>query len=124
MPSQEQVKQWMDSYRKAWESNDPDDIDALFSEQALYYTEPHSGPWRGRQEIVRRWTEIKDEPGDTEFSWEPLAIDGEIAIVQGQTIYRDPPQRYSNLWVIRLDPTGHCTQFTEWWMKHVDETTD
>ncbi len=68
MPSQEQVKRWMDGYRKAWESNDPDDIDALFSEQALYYTEPHSGPWRGRQEIVRRWTEIKDEPGDTEFS--------------------------------------------------------
>jgi uncharacterized protein (TIGR02246 family) len=118
MLSQEQVRQWVDGYRTAWESHDPDDIGRLFSEQALYYTEPHNPPWRGRQEIVEGWLRIKDEPGDTEFSWEPLATDGDLAIVQGQTVYRDPPQRYSNLWVIRLDPTGQATEFTEWWMKH------
>jgi uncharacterized protein (TIGR02246 family) len=117
MPSQEQVKRWVEGYRKAWESNDPGDIGGLFTEQALYYTEPYSPPWRGRQEIVEGWTRIKDEPGDTEFSWQPLAIDGDLAIVQGQTTYRSPPQQYSNLWVIRLDSSGRCTEFTEWWMK-------
>jgi len=118
MPSQEQVRQWVEGYRRAWESNDPDDIGRLFSERALYYTKPHNPPWRGRQGIVEGWLQIKDEPGDTEFSWEPLAIAGDLAIVQGQTLYHDPPQRYSNLWVIRLDPTGQATEFTEWWMKH------
>ena len=118
MPSQEQIRQWVDGYRTAWESNDPQDIGRLFTEQALYYTEPHAEPWRGRQEIVDRWIGIKDEPGDTEFSWDLVATDGDLAIVQAQTIYHDPPQRYSNLWLIRLDPSGQATEFTEWWMKH------
>jgi hypothetical protein len=118
MQSQEQVRQWVDGYRRAWESNDPEDIGRLFSEHALYYTEPYTSPWRGRCEIVERWLEKKDEPGDTEFSWEPLAIDGDLAIVRGETVYSDPPYRFSNLWVIRFDPSGQATEFTEWWMEH------
>jgi uncharacterized protein (TIGR02246 family) len=90
MPSQEQIRQWVDGYRTAWESNDPEDIGRLFTEQALYYTEPHAEPWRSRQEIVDRWIGIKDEPGDTEFSWDLVATDGDLAIVQAQTIYHDP----------------------------------
>lgn len=118
MPSQEQVRRWVDGYRTAWESNDPEDIGSLFTEQALYYTEPHAAPWRGRQEIVDGWIGSRDEPGDTEFSWDVLATDGDLAIVKGQTIYHDPPRRYSNLWVIRLDSNGQATEFTEWWMRH------
>jgi uncharacterized protein (TIGR02246 family) len=118
MPSQEQIRQWVEGYRTAWESNDPEDIGRLFTADALYYTEPYATPWRGRQEIVDRWIRIKDEPGDTDFSWEPLATDGDLAIVQGETTYHDPPRRYSNLWVIRLDPDNQATHFTEWWMQH------
>ncbi len=123
MPSEAQVTQWMDGYRTAWESNHPDDIGRLFTERGLYYTEPYARPWRGRQEIVDSWIRDKDEPGDTDFSWELLAIDGELTIVQGRTFYRDPPRRYSNLWVVRLDPNGQATEFTEWWMKH-DERSE
>jgi hypothetical protein len=39
-------------------------------------------------------------------------------VVQGETIYRQPPQTYSNMWVIRLDDSGRCSEFTEWWMDH------
>ena len=38
----------------------------------------------------------------------------DIAIVQGETGY--PNERYSNLWVIRLDDEGRAREFTEWWM--------
>ena len=31
-----------------------------------------------------------------------------------------PPHTYSNLWVVRLDAEGRCTEFTEWWMRHPD----
>jgi uncharacterized protein (TIGR02246 family) len=123
MPSQEQVRQWVEGYRTAWESNDPEDIGRLFTEDALYYTEPYATPWRGRQEIVDSWIRIKDEPGDTDFSWEPLATDGDLAIVQGETTYHDPSRRYSNLWVIRLAPNGQATYFTEWWMKHKEASS-
>jgi uncharacterized protein (TIGR02246 family) len=65
------VHAWIDSYIQAWNSNDPADIRALFTQDAAYHTEPYSPPWRGRDEIVRQWLDRKDEPGQTEFRWHP-----------------------------------------------------
>jgi uncharacterized protein (TIGR02246 family) len=114
------VRAWVDRYLQAWNSNDPAEIGALFTENAEYYTEPYRQPWRGRAEIVRRWLERKDEPGDTTFGWRPLAVSPEVAVVQGETVYHSLHRTYSNLWVIRLDQQGCCTEFTEWWMQHPD----
>jgi hypothetical protein len=118
MPDLDQVTRWVDGYRKAWTSNDPADIGALFSDDAAYFTEPFRAPRRGRQAIVEDWLARRDEPGETEFSWWPLVVAPEVAVVQGETRYRTPPRTYSNLWVIRLDDEGRCTEFTEWWMEH------
>ena len=115
------VATWVEGYRKAWESNDPDDIGALFSDEALYYTEPYAKPWRGRGEIVRQWIENRDEPGDTTFEFQVEAIVGERAFVTGTTDYKTaPPRTYSNIWDLTLDDEGRATRFTEWWMKHPD----
>jgi uncharacterized protein (TIGR02246 family) len=112
------VRTWVESYVQAWNSNDPAAIGDLFTEDAAYYTEPYSEPWRGRDEIVRRWLDRKDEPGETEFRWQPLTATAEVAVIQGTAVYHHPPRAYSNLWVIRLDPEGRCAEFTEWWMQH------
>jgi hypothetical protein len=109
---------WVDAYVRAWNSNDPQDIGALFADDATYRTEPFAEPWSGRAEIVERWLERKDEPGNSEFVWKPLAAAEDVAIVEGTTRYREPPDTYSNLWVIRLDADGRSREFTEWWMKH------
>lgn len=111
---------WMANYVKAWNSNDPDDIAALFTEDAEYYTEPYAAPWQGRETIVREWLENRDEPGETDFSWQPIVVTTELSIIQGRTRYRTPLRTYSNLWIIRLDKRGQCTEFTEWWMEHPD----
>jgi uncharacterized protein (TIGR02246 family) len=118
MPDLEQVAEWVDRYVRAWNSNDPDDIGALFADDAAYFTEPFAMPWRGRQAIVDRWLGRKDQPGQTEFTWRPVAVTTDVAVVHGVTTYRTPPHTYSNLWVIRLDHEGRCTEFTEWWMEH------
>lgn len=105
----------MDGYRQAWESNDPADISALFTEDALYYTAPFREPWRGRDAIVEGWIGRKDEPGTTTFTWEPVSDTRELAIVQGVTTY--PDEKFSNLWVIRFGADGKCREFTEWFME-------
>jgi hypothetical protein len=38
--------------------------------------------------------------------------------VQGTATYAKPAATYSNLWLVRLDDAGRCTEFTEWWMQH------
>ena len=109
------VTAWIDGYVTAWNSNDPGDIEALFTEDAEYRTAPFAPPWRGREQIVAGWLEHKDAPGTTTFSWQPLAVTGEVAVIEGTTTY--PDLTYSNLWVIRLDES-RCREFTEWWMEH------
>ena len=109
---------WIAGYERAWSSNDPDEIGALFTDDALYYTTPFRVPWRGRAEIVAGWLDRKDEQGKWSFTWQPLVDAGELSIITGITTYADPPQVYSNLWEIRFGSDGRCTEFTEWWMEH------
>lgn len=113
------VSGWVEGYRRAWESNDPADIGGLFTEDARYFTAPFRAPWRGRDDIVARWIEDKDEPGDTEFRYEVIAVCDSIGFVRGWTRYLTPPPRdYSNLWVIQLAEDGRASEFTEWFMEH------
>jgi SnoaL-like protein len=109
------VAAWVDRYVEAWGSNAPDQIGALFSDDARYYTAPHRQAWTGREAIVREWLNRKDQPGEWSFRYEVLGVDGSVGFVRGWTTHHtDGPA--SNLWVIRLDEDGRCTEFIEWWM--------
>ncbi len=116
MTDLDQLRAWIDGYVRAWSSNDPADIRALFTEDAEYFTAPFRPPWRGPDDIVRGWLEHRDDPGETTFDWQPLTVSEGVAVISGTTTY--PGTTYSNLWVIRLDDAGRCRHFTEWWMEH------
>jgi len=110
------LQRWVEAYMKAWGSNDPSDIGALFTEDAFYYTSPYREPWAGRNAIVEGWLGRKDDQGSWTFRFEVMNIDaGSTGFVRGWTAYADAT--YSNLWVIGLAGDGRCEEFTEWWMK-------
>jgi ketosteroid isomerase-like protein len=117
-PQTNALTTWMTAYRKAWESNAPADIGALFTDDAVYYKEPFTEPLRGRDAIIAMWLEHQDAPGTTNFTWKPLSITDGLAFIQGET--DNTTVRYSNLWVIRLtvddNRVAQATEFTEWWM--------
>ena len=116
MTTRADVERWMDLYRAAWTSNAPDDVTALFTEDALYNTRPSGAePWRGHAGIVVGWLEHSDEPGTWSFDWSIIGLDGDTAFVQGETYYEDEPD-YDNLWVVRLADDGRAREFTEWFM--------
>ncbi|GIF03139.1 nuclear transport factor 2 family protein [Actinoplanes siamensis] len=115
MTNLDAVAAWVRNYRRAWETNDPDDIRGLFAEDAAYFTAPYARPWIGREAIVMGWLARKDEPGSTTFTWQPLIVTEELAVIEGRTVY--PGREFRNLWVLRLDQTGQARQFTEWWME-------
>lgn len=105
----------MQAYERAWESNAPADIRALFTDDARYFTEPWTEPWQGADAIVENWLARQDEPGNHTFQWSPVAVTDDIWVVQGTTAYTDG-RTYSNLWVIRPGADGRAQEFTEWWM--------
>lgn len=112
------VRNWMDGYRCAWESNAPDDIRAIFTEDAVYRGRPGQPAWTGHAEIVAGWLEHADEPGSTTFAWETLAREGDLAVVRCVTTYPRGPKQgtYDNMWVIEFAPDGRAREFTDWWI--------
>ena len=112
------VNSWMDLYVRAWSSNEPDDIRALFTEDAIYNTRPHdTNAWRGHDAIVREWSgDSSDKPEDWTFEWTLLGRDGDTAFVQGVTTYLNGDPTYDNLWVLRFAKDGRVSEFTEWYM--------
>ena len=119
------VEAWVAAYRRAWTSNDPADIGALFTDDAEYLPTPWSAPWSGRETIVRRWLGRRDEPGTWSFRSEVLATEGDLGIVRGETTYLatagEPEARYANLWLIRFAPDCHAWRFEEWWVLRSDD---
>jgi uncharacterized protein (TIGR02246 family) len=119
MTDRASIEQWVIRYRTAWESNDPDDIRALFTPDAEYYTAPSEEPWRGHEEIVAKWLEYADQPGETSYESQVIAIDGDLGIVRLTVDYREG-RRYNNLWFIELEADGRARHYTEWYMKRPD----
>ena len=116
MTNEPDYRAWVDRYIGAWGSNDRDEIGALFSDDASYFTTAFAEPWRGRNEIVDEWLARKDEPGAWTFRYEVVVATPDLGIVRGVTEYPKDGQTYHNLWEITLDSSGRCARFAEWWM--------
>ena len=43
-------QQWIERYRRAWETADADEVVALFTPDAWYWSSVFREPYRGRQE--------------------------------------------------------------------------
>lgn len=107
--------EWVAGYVAAWESNDPAEIGALFTDDARYFTSPDSEPRVGRDAIVAGWLEDLDDPGSWAFDWRIVHEDHDFVVIQGRTVY--PAERdYLNLWIVRLADDGRATEYTEWYM--------
>jgi len=120
------IDEWLEGYIAAWRSDDAEEIAALFTEDAHYYTTPYRPPKAGRDEIVRWWVAQQDSAIEWTFEHSVIAVDGDIAVVRGVTFYpasaEDPtPRTYHNLWTIRLAEDGRATEFVEFWMLEPDD---
>ena len=113
----ERLDDWMDAYVEAWTSNDPYDIAALFSADAVYDPQTADGERHGRAEIIAWWQGIGDDPDNWDFEWKPLTETEDMAVITGTTRYFEPPASYRNLFVIKFDAEGLCTDFTEWYIE-------
>jgi len=109
----------MDAYRDAWISNDPAKIGALFTDDALYSIDAFAEPWRGREEIVRRWRMgIQQQVGMTS---DVLALEGDVAVVHWHVITQnvgDPIRvEYDGVLHLRFEPDGRCCEHREWFFR-------
>jgi uncharacterized protein (TIGR02246 family) len=123
------VERWIESYRRAWETDDAPDVASLFTDDATY--KPYPWPrervgWQGRDEIVEKWIGRGDSKIGWRFEHEILAVEGDTAVVEGWTSYDrgegEPwDEAYANVWLIRFAEDGRARQFIEWWVQKPTE---
>lgn len=111
---------FLTGYQRAWRSNEPDDIRAIFTPDAEYRTEPWATPWRGHDEIVAEWLEAQDAPDEYTFAGDVAAIHDDTAFIEGTTRYTTG-RVYRNFWVVSLADDGRARSFTEWFMKEPEK---
>ena len=123
------VQAWLDRYVEAWRDYDQSMVEDLFAEDAEYRYQPWAEPVSGRAAIVRDWLnpggspDGRDKPGTWKAHYEPYAVDGDVAVVTGETwYYADASQaveerHYWNIWTIAFDAAGRCRSFTEYFMQ-------
>jgi ketosteroid isomerase-like protein len=115
----EDVRAWLDAYGRAARSNDPAEVEELFSEDAVYRVGPFAEPWTGRAGIVAEWTADPEEQTDLTFRAEPLFGAGERWVVHWTMTFGTPAApdttiELDGLLVLRFDDAGRCSEHLEW----------
>jgi hypothetical protein len=80
------ITAWVEGYQRAWNSNDPAEIGALFTDDARYCQRPYWEPWSGREQIIAEWLAHKDEPDDYTFSWHPILAGPTSGVVRADDL--------------------------------------
>jgi ketosteroid isomerase-like protein len=109
------VQAWIDAYIAAWRGYDPVAIADLFAENATYAYQPWATPVQGREAIVAAWLSEQDKPDSWEAEYRPLLVDGDQAVVVGDTWYVNE-RNFANLFLLTFDDEGRCSTFVEWYM--------
>jgi hypothetical protein len=113
----------------AWLTYDADLIGDLFSEDVAYRYHPYDEPVTGREAVVAAWlgddtpeASSRDAAGTFDASYAPFAVDGDVVVAGGASVYRDVPSGpvvkvFHNCFVMRFDDAGRCREFTEYYMR-------
>lgn len=108
-----QTSEWLDRYLQAWRTKDPDDVRAVFADDAEYWFRPDdTDPAKGIDAIIAMWD---DEPMDPEIDLRVLIEDDALGIITGTVVYPGH-ESYSNLWEVHFAPDGRARRFVEWFM--------
>jgi hypothetical protein len=121
------AQSWLDRYVAAWKSYDRDEIAALFSPTVQYRYHPFDEPIVGVDAVVSSWlgestdadgSSTRDEPDTYDGRYTPYAVDSDIVVATGTSVYQDHPDgpvthTFDNCFLMRFDPEGRCQEFTE-----------
>jgi ketosteroid isomerase-like protein len=111
---------WLERYFAAWASNDPDEVAALFADDAVYSWGPFREPAVGREDIVRAWVDGGAPPG-LETSFEALAVEGDRGVAHWTVAFRTEQSQergrteLDGILVCTFDESGRCILHHEWY---------
>ncbi len=112
--TRDEVMLWVETYERAWRSQDVESIERLFTPSAAYLRSPYDKPMVGHPAIREFWV-VDDDGSVFAMAARVVAVDGLDAVVRVKVEYGDPVhQEYLDLWVLRFADDGRVEHFEEW----------
>lgn len=117
MVTKDQVRDWAEAYRAAWENTDSDAAAALFTEDAAYRSLIYEEPHRGRSGVVDYWTGVTSNQSDVTVRMGQPFVDDSKATVEFWTTMaiEGAPVTLAGCLLLEFDDTGLCSDLREYW---------
>jgi ketosteroid isomerase-like protein len=110
---------WLDAYKRAWETRDPEAAASLFTANATYQETPFEDPVRGREGIRDYWWDVTRYQEGIEFSYEVLATTEAGSIAHWRSgftrLTSNSAVELDGIFLVKFDADDKCTEFREWW---------
>lgn len=117
MLNRQQVEDWAESYRVAWEGADSEAAAALFSEDSSYRSNIYEEPHQGRPGVAVYWTGVTSVQSNVEVRMGAPFVDGQRAIVEFWTTMaiEGDPVSLAGCLILEFDDSGLCQDLREYW---------
>jgi len=112
------LAEWIERYRRAWETGDADEVVAIFTTNASYRSSVFREPFLGSQAIRSYWQRGAGAQRNVtvRMGW-PIAAAGRVA-VEWWTTMTDPDEGEVTLpgcLLLRFAADGRCSDLWEYW---------
>jgi uncharacterized protein (TIGR02246 family) len=114
-----ELRTWLEGYRQAWETRDPEAAAALFSEDARYYETPFLAPAQGRDGVRDYWANATRNQSDITFSYDVVSVSGDRCIARWWATFRRVSSGITvsldGIFLLEFNEDGLCRELREWW---------
>jgi hypothetical protein len=120
------IDEWLARYRGAWTTDYAEEIAALFTPNARYFTAPYRAPLEGPEAVTAYWVTQEESGIPWTFDYEVVARQGlqqaDLYVVRAVTRYPEGtrgasgPEVFHNLWLVTLADDGRASEFVEYFM--------
>jgi ketosteroid isomerase-like protein len=108
----------LDTFKRGWETRDPEVVVGLFREDAEYRAHPFSEPLVGSIAIRAHWNEIAAMQGHIDFEPERIWVSGSTVLASWHAAYtrRATAERYRlrGFMTLELDEDGAVWRYRQW----------
>ena len=107
------ARDWLEGYKMAWESRDPDAAAALFTEDARYREQP----FEGADGVRNYWADVTATQSDVSFRYGTPIVVGDQTVAEWWVTMKNGgvDVTLAGVFLLRFDDAGLCRDLVEYW---------
>ncbi|MCB9965463.1 MAG: nuclear transport factor 2 family protein [Rhodospirillales bacterium] len=108
------LETWLLAYKDAWETQNPDKIVQIFTEDAVYWETPFL-KHEGRDAIYQYWKDVPGAQKDISFRYKILNADEGLSHWSATFFAGGRSHELDGIFMLTFDAQGRCQVLREWW---------